>query len=334
MGERTAASAGPRSSSGRQAGGRPPAPAATGSDPGALADADSGHRRAPLRLPRAGGRARPPPLHLPADGRRRPAAARDRHRRRGRRARHAWRASCGTGSPARAPEPLRRTGRCLRVRTGHHLPAARRRAPGAARAAGDGLRRDGARPPGGPRDPRPDARPRRQGASCTPWRPARSSRPAGSPSSPSSPRERPVVVLVEDLHWAQEPLLDLLERVLDDVGRAAARGRDRQARAGHEASSLGTPPGRVHDLARAALAGRLGASAGHPARERGSAGAAAGRARAGRGQSVLPRGAARCACTTAPSRSSTTSRTRCKPSSPPASTCCRRSTRRRSRRRR
>jgi DNA-binding SARP family transcriptional activator len=30
-------------------------------------------------------------------------------------------------------------------------------------------------------------------------------------------REQPVVVLVEDLHWAQEPLLDLLERVLDEV---------------------------------------------------------------------------------------------------------------------
>jgi DNA-binding SARP family transcriptional activator len=29
--------------------------------------------------------------------------------------------------------------------------------------------------------------------------------------------ERPVSMLVEDLHWAQEPLLDLLERVLDDV---------------------------------------------------------------------------------------------------------------------
>ena len=29
--------------------------------------------------------------------------------------------------------------------------------------------------------------------------------------------ERPVVMLVEDLHWAQEPLLDLLERLLDDV---------------------------------------------------------------------------------------------------------------------
>jgi DNA-binding SARP family transcriptional activator len=30
--------------------------------------------------------------------------------------------------------------------------------------------------------------------------------------------EGPVVVAVEDLHWAQEPLLDLLERVLEDVG--------------------------------------------------------------------------------------------------------------------
>jgi hypothetical protein len=30
-------------------------------------------------------------------------------------------------------------------------------------------------------------------------------------------RERPVAVLLEDLHWAQEPLLDLLERTLDDV---------------------------------------------------------------------------------------------------------------------
>ncbi len=29
--------------------------------------------------------------------------------------------------------------------------------------------------------------------------------------------ERPVVMLVEDLHWAQEPLLELLERLLDDV---------------------------------------------------------------------------------------------------------------------
>ena len=29
--------------------------------------------------------------------------------------------------------------------------------------------------------------------------------------------ERPVVMLVEDLHWAQEPLLDLLQRLLDDV---------------------------------------------------------------------------------------------------------------------
>ncbi|MGH3072634.1 MAG: BTAD domain-containing putative transcriptional regulator [Gaiellaceae bacterium] len=29
--------------------------------------------------------------------------------------------------------------------------------------------------------------------------------------------ERPAVILVEDLHWAQQPLLDLLERLLDDV---------------------------------------------------------------------------------------------------------------------
>ena len=29
--------------------------------------------------------------------------------------------------------------------------------------------------------------------------------------------ERPVVVLVEDLHWAHEPLLDLLDRLLDEV---------------------------------------------------------------------------------------------------------------------
>jgi class 3 adenylate cyclase len=29
--------------------------------------------------------------------------------------------------------------------------------------------------------------------------------------------EQPVVVLVEDLHWAQEPLLDVLERLLDDA---------------------------------------------------------------------------------------------------------------------
>jgi tetratricopeptide (TPR) repeat protein len=29
--------------------------------------------------------------------------------------------------------------------------------------------------------------------------------------------EQPVVIAIEDLHWAQEPLLDLLERLLDDV---------------------------------------------------------------------------------------------------------------------
>jgi DNA-binding SARP family transcriptional activator len=29
--------------------------------------------------------------------------------------------------------------------------------------------------------------------------------------------ERPVVVLIEDIHWAQEPLLDLLERIVDEV---------------------------------------------------------------------------------------------------------------------
>ena len=29
--------------------------------------------------------------------------------------------------------------------------------------------------------------------------------------------EQPVVLLVEDLHWAEDPLLDLLERILDEL---------------------------------------------------------------------------------------------------------------------
>ncbi len=37
--------------------------------------------------------------------------------------------------------------------------------------------------------------------------------------------ERPAVVLIEDLHWAEEPLLDLLEAASPRCTRAAARTR-------------------------------------------------------------------------------------------------------------
>ena len=131
-------------------------------------------------LPRGDGR-RP--------GRDRQVAARAGARRRGRRRRH------GGGRPL----PVLRRGRHLPP-AGRDRPAARGKRPAAAgRGAARRRRADRAAGPG--RD-----RPVRR----APPRPRRRSGPSAGCSS-GWPRERPLVVVVEDVHWAEPTLLDLLE---------------------------------------------------------------------------------------------------------------------------
>ena len=143
--------------------------------------------------------------------------------------------------------------------------------------------------------------------------------------------ERPVVVLIEDLHWAQEPLLDLVERLVEDVrGPLLVVGTARPELDGR-AARLGAAPRRDDGLARAARGRRRAARARERAPATSPTTLPRPRARAGRGQSLLPRGAARepRRARSAPSRAS---RTRSRPCSRRASTCCRRPRRRRSRR--
>ena len=115
---------------------------------------------------------------------------------------------------ALSPEPLRRTGRCLPTGGNHVL------ALGEVLKEHFGIRRamlpTRSAPPRLPRDPRADPRPRRR------RRPAS----AGGARPPArrveraprrSPSERPVVILIEDVHWAEQPLLDLIERLGRDV---------------------------------------------------------------------------------------------------------------------
>ena len=106
--------------------------------------------------------------------------------------------------------------------------------------------------------------------------------------------ERPDVMLVEDLHWAQEPLLDLLERLLDDVDGpvfCSSRRRGPELAAKHPA--WGRRRRRGDDLAGAAVRRGVRAPARRAARRRRAGRAAACRARARRGQPLLPRGAPR-----------------------------------------
>ena len=104
--------------------------------------------------------------------------------------------------------------------------------------------------------------------------------------------ERPLALLVEDLHWAQDGLLDLLERVLDEVDAPLAVVATGTARVARAPAVLG-PPGNaetawLEPLAADDAAAMLDALAvdlaadirTKPARSR-------------RGQPVLPRGAAR-----------------------------------------
>ena len=106
--------------------------------------------------------------------------------------------------------------------------------------------------------------------------------------------ETPTVVLVEDLHWAEDPLLDLLERVSRDVrgpllviGTARPELLDRRPAwgGGRRNASL--------VWLDALLAGRVGGDARRARARRALGRDPAGARRARRGQSVLPRRAAR-----------------------------------------
>ena len=122
---------------------------------------------------------------------------------------HARARVLGAGSPTQSPEPLRRTGRCLSYGQGitywplaevlrEHSASSRatRRtscaSPGRARVLGLTL---------GLEAPRGSASARRARAAPRAWVEFLEELVA----------ERPTVVLIEDLHWAEEPLLDLLD---------------------------------------------------------------------------------------------------------------------------
>ena len=126
------------------------------------------------------------------------------------------------------PAPLRRTGRCLPVRRRDHLLAAGRGREGAFRNPRErpGRTRSSATARA-TRDPRACARAGRRR-----WTPsarcarasARSRRRASSTSSRPSGR---LVMLVEDIHWAEDDLLDLLERVVRDARGPVSCSRPR-----------------------------------------------------------------------------------------------------------
>ena len=156
------------------------------------------------RFERRGRRAHVAPVHAARPGGRRevPAGRRVPRRARERRAR-----------PARAVPVVRR---------GHHVLRRSPRSCAHAAGIGDGRRRD-------------DRRDRGRGcSSATPTTatriarlvgglfglvraaPAPRTRPGRSASSSStSPRTRPLVVVFDDIHWAEPPLLDLIEHLAD-----------------------------------------------------------------------------------------------------------------------
>ena len=120
------------------------------------------------------------------------------------------------------PQPLRRTGRCLSYGQRHHLLAAGRGAAGALRHPRGRSARGRLRSPAGERP----ILGLTLGLDAAARRSTRSSRASacttrGSHSSTSSSHERPAVVLIEDVHWAEDDLLDLLD------GAASARSTGR-----------------------------------------------------------------------------------------------------------
>ena len=192
---------------------------------------------------------------------------------------------------AESPEPLRRTGRCLAHGRGTYRPLGEvlREHRGPVETDSPELVRDRL---GERRDPRPRPRPRHRQAKLHPLVARERCRPPGSSCS-GELRAGAAVLLVEDLHWAQEPLLDLLERVSRDVRGpllviVTARPELLDARPSWGGGRRRRPPVWLERLspreAAAMLDSLCPASAGRAPRR-------AGRAR--RRQPVLPRGAAR-----------------------------------------
>ena len=123
--------------------------------------------------------------------------------------------SCGSGSGPH-PRAVAADGTVPLLRPGHHLLAVGGGAEGALRDPRErfgGRRRARARRP---TVPRPDARPQSPERASTRWPHASGCTTHGSSSWQSSSRERPTVLLVEDIHWAEDDLCDLLETL---VGR-------------------------------------------------------------------------------------------------------------------
>ena len=144
----------------------------------------------------------------------------------------------------------------------------------------------------------------------------------------------PTVLLVEDLHWAEDPLLDLLERVCHEVrgpllvigtARPELLDRRRSWGGGRRNASLvwldALSPGEAAEMLDELVPGEL------------SGETRAGTGRAGGGESVLPRRAAG-GRSSRPARSWRSCRTRFRRSCRRASTHSRAGTSRRSRRRR
>ena len=104
--------------------------------------------------------------------------------------------------------------------------------------------------------------------------------------------ERPTVVLIEDLHWAEQPLLDLLEWLLDASNGATASDRDRPAGAERAAARLGGERQRERPP-RAALAARHRAAGRRAARDGYTCAPARAARRPFRGEPVFCRGACR-----------------------------------------
>ena len=106
--------------------------------------------------------------------------------------------------------------------------------------------------------------------------------------------EAPAVLLVEDIHWAEDDLLDLLEQDRSRGSGSDPGARHRTARAARPARNLGSrTEKRIDDLARAAARGGGGPLARRAPVARATDRAARPRRRASRRESVLPGGARR-----------------------------------------
>ena len=119
-------------------------------------------------------------------------------------------------------------GRCLPVRRGHHVLARRARSCAPAPGIADGRRRPrraraklaALRRPATRRRSSPSGSSASLGARRRPRATEESSGPCAG-SSRRSPRTRPLVLVLEDLHWAEPTLLDLSST--SSTGRAARR---------------------------------------------------------------------------------------------------------------